>query len=575
MNTEHTQPTNEVIKRNEDPKEPPLLPIIHRRAGPSPPSGCDTPSKYNSCATGDVVSANPSRTDAAGDVISANPSHTADNPLNSCATGDVVSANPSRTDAAGDVVSANPSLSSSECNSCATGDVVSANPSRTDAAGDVVSANPSHTADPLSSTVCLPCNGADESLREAPNRILDWANLKTTIEKNLGNCKACKSPGLRLVQKNKVALCTEIAIICDRCDTQEKKLYQEIKYGLRLLQTMRKKSLKERKLYKQKHNEISHKQRKLKIIKDLHALNHTVDSKMNPKFNAEKIGGQHRTLDFDLNIRAMLSAFYLGTGGYDIGGMASFFGIPGGRGFERTFHTHSSTIHRVILDECTKILDEAMNEEIVATIHNKLKGSYSDADIKKYSNDFIQRKFDNLPDELKSVGIEVSYDMGWNKRSTGRVYDSLSGHAFMIGCQTGNVIDMGFSKKKCKICQKVNHTGLPIEHDCNINATGSSGAMESEVALRLTTALYEKWGGRVFICGIVSDDDSTMRAYLSHAENNAKGKLDDKIPEPRFMADPSHRIKVMSAPIFAMVTKTLDPNKCKMIDAMRVKKYVG
>ena len=270
----------------------------------------------------------------------------------------------------------------------------------------------------------------------------------------------------------------------------------------------------------------------------------------------------------------MLSAFYLGTGGYDIGGMASFFCIPGGRGFERTFHTHSSTIHRVILDECYKILEEDMNEEIIATIKNKLKGSYSDADIMKYSNDFIQRKFDNLPDELKSVGIEVSYDMGWNKRSTGRVYDSLSGHAFMIGCRTVNVIDMGVSKKKYKICQKVNYTGINIEHECNINATGSSGAMESEVALRLTTALHEKWGGRVFICGIVSEDDSTMRAYLQHTDNNAKGKLDVTIPEPTFMADPSHRIKVMSAPIFAMVTKVLDPNKCEMIDAMRVKKYV-
>ena len=117
-----------------------------------------------------------------------------------------------------------------------------------------------------------------------------------------------------------------------------------------------------------KHNDISYKQRQLKAKKGLHAEDHTVASKINPKFNAEKIGGQQRTLDFDLNIRAMLSAFYLGTGGYDIGGMASFFGIPGGRGFERTFHTYSSTIHRVILDECNKILDEAMNEEIIATI---------------------------------------------------------------------------------------------------------------------------------------------------------------------------------------------------------------
>ena len=145
-------------------------------------------------------------------------------------------------------------------------------------------------------------------------------------------------------------------------------MYQEVKYGLRVLKTMPTKSLKERKLYKKKNNEINHKQRKLKAKQQMHKEDHTVDCEVNNKFNTEKIGGQQRTLDFDLNIRAMLSAFYIGTGGYDIGGMASFFGIPGGRSFERTFHRHSHSIHCVILDECTKILEEALNEEIIATI---------------------------------------------------------------------------------------------------------------------------------------------------------------------------------------------------------------
>ena len=40
------------------------------------------------------------------------------------------------------------------------------------------------------------------------------------------------------------------------------------------------------------------------------------------------------------------------------------------------------------------------------------------------------------------IPLTVSYDMGWSKRSTGRVYDSLSGHGFLVGCHTGKIIHM-------------------------------------------------------------------------------------------------------------------------------------
>ena len=44
---------------------------------------------------------------------------------------------------------------------------------------------------------------------------------------------------------------------------------------------------------------------------------------------------------------------------------------------------------------------------------------------------------------------------------------------------------------------------------------------------------------------------------------------------PTFLADPTHRIKVMASPVFSMATTTKDPSKRRMIDAMGAKHYIG
>ena len=43
-------------------------------------------------------------------------------------------------------------------------------------------------------------------------------------------------------------------------------------------------------------------------------------------------------------------------------------------------------------------------------------------------------------DKRRRVGIYVSYDMGWQKRSSGRSYSSESGHGIAFGCLSGTVI---------------------------------------------------------------------------------------------------------------------------------------
>ena len=68
-----------------------------------------------------------------------------------------------------------------------------------------------------------------------------------------------KYPGLRLVQKYRVVFSSEIAIHCDNYEKEEKKLYQDAKYGMRVLKSLPRKSVEQRKVYKKEKNELDYK----------------------------------------------------------------------------------------------------------------------------------------------------------------------------------------------------------------------------------------------------------------------------------------------------------------------------
>ena len=57
---------------------------------------------------------------------------------------------------------------------------------------------------------------------------------------------------------------------------------------------------------------------------------------------------------------------------------------------------------------------------------------------------------------------------------------------------------------------------------------------------------------------------------------SSKGKLDDEIPDPPFLADPSHRVKSVDKHIFSIVNKSRDQQcGCIKADALRLKKDWG
>lgn len=84
----------------------------------------------------------------------------------------------------------------------------------------------------------------------------------------------------------------------------------------------------------------------------------------------------------------------------------------------------------------------------------------------------------------------------------------------------------------------------------------------------LKTQIRCEYGGRDFLGKIVTDNDSTLRSLLKHKNDTNKGLSPNDANQPIFLADPSHWIKVMSKPLYKMVTNIKAPTKAKTIDVV-------
>jgi hypothetical protein len=234
------------------------------------------------------------------------------------------------------------------------------------------------------------------------------------------------------------------------------------------------------------------------------------------------------------------------------------------------------------------------------------------------------------------VGIVGSMDQGWNKRSSGHTYDSLSGQNMLICCLTKLILGVVCLSKTCAACNGNDHPDVDevpeipnIEdaddedeeeevavksarmlepargHRCPKNFQGSSKAMESIAAAKLVDQAYQM--GRIYVKTVVGDDDSTTRAvlqtdwqtyraefpdipreyywptYLTEKLNmkkfvkykNLPGRLHWDTPPPtRFLCDPTHRIRIVAKYLFKMI-KEFKKYGVTKTDCERLKENMG
>ena len=112
--------------------------------------------------------------------------------------------------------------------------------------------------------------------------------------------------------------------------------------------------------------------------------------------------------------------------------------------------------------------------------------------------------------------------MGWQKRSSGRGYESYSGHAFIIGGRSKGVIGMVLYSKAFRKCDSAEKRGEEAEeHEYPKNFEGSSKSMEASTILKM---VEDAFYNRFFIIDVIfSDNYSTIRTVLKHISKGAQG----------------------------------------------------
>ena len=139
-----------------------------------------------------------------------------------------------------------------------------------------------------------------------------------------------------------------------------------------------------------------------------------------------------------------------------------------------------------------------------------------------------------MADQNDLIGVAVSYDMAWQRRSGG--HTSNTGHeAVSIMCTlvmmtplrnptyekksnmmlktfTEKILDFDTSCKLCRICDNATQSGQkPKPHDCRKNHSGSSKSMEPAVAVDLfQRAPLSKIKYHVY----TGDDDTTTQSHI-------------------------------------------------------------
>ena len=107
--------------------------------------------------------------------------------------------------------------------------------------------------------------------------------------------------------------------------------------------------------------------------------------------------------------------------------------------------------------------------------------------------------------------ISISFNIGWNKRSSGNRYDSLSDHTLAFGCLSNTILNVVVSSKICRQYSVARENGKePPEHVCPQTYEGSSKAMEEDAALTLYKDIYNKSVKKIHLKVVVADNDSSI-----------------------------------------------------------------
>lgn len=135
---------------------------------------------------------------------------------------------------------------------------------------------------------------------------------------------------------------------------------------------------------------------------------------------------------------------------------------------------------------------------------------------------------------------------------------TCTGVGSMIGLRSGKVIAYSTRNKRCAVCQAAERSGRKAtSHDCRLNWSGSSKAMEPDVAAELANN-SGKYGAQISV--LVGDDDSATIKKVRESVQHDVDKWSDIVHAKRSLAtslyalQPKHK-RVLSGKVIEYLLK--------------------
>ncbi|XP_061180737.1 uncharacterized protein LOC133189369 [Saccostrea echinata] len=200
---------------------------------------------------------------------------------------------------------------------------------------------------------------------------------------------------------------------------------------------------------------------------------------------------------WDVNTKCGLAMDHAGLGPYQVSNFLTALNSPS---------IHPSTLR-------------ARENEIGATLRNYSNESCDEALLEEAN--LTSKSREDPDDEDDTSPINISFDAAWQKRGSGRSYNSHSATATMIGVETGKIVAFDHKTTDCRKCLFTQ----THDHECNKNFNGSSKAMESALAIDMAKSLKDRGFN---ISKITMDDDSTTISRMKKTVDPNIRKLSDK-----------------------------------------------
>jgi hypothetical protein len=253
--------------------------------------------------------------------------------------------------------------------------------------------------------------------------------------------------------------------------------------------------------------------------------------------------------------------------------------------------------------QCGGGLTEAKVVAGVLGMHtNALKGRWSDISqvvglqiievAKEWidQNVLIEMELSPIDETTGRKKITACGDCRWDKRSSGRRYDSISGCSVLIGCRSQLVLNVAPMSNKCSKCSR------KIPHDgdlCPMNVNCSSKAMEAIGSANIVEDLFLDYNA--YIYEYVGDDDSSTKKVLRHSWEeeviagtldevpryiNGKKKPDNGVlpiehPNIIWLADKGHRVRQFASKLFKLAGMKKADCEGTRLDAERMKRNLS